>query len=295
MKVIALDIGGTSIKSAIIDNYNIIAEYKQPTRASEGIDIIMNSIYSSILRLNKNIEGEYGIAISSAGDIDPHKAKVIFATDNLPNYSGCEIGQLLTNMFHMKVTVINDAMAALIGETAVGAAKNISNSVMLTLGTGLGGAAIVNGKLLLGHNCRAGRFGHLALYDGGRQCTCGRRGCIEQYVSATGLIKTARELGLECKDCNEIGKLASTGDGLAVAAIGRFTDDLAKTLLYYDDIFDPQVIIIGGGLVEMREAWWNILSTRLSSGLAAKLQPAMLGNKAGILGAYEYFINSKKY
>lgn len=291
MQVIALDIGGTSIKVALVDDYKIIVEKKQSTRAAEGIVGISNAIIASIESIRSYVKGDYGIAISSAGDIDAVEGRVIYATDNLPGYSGYEITKWLGDIFKVNVTVINDAMAAIIGEAACGVAVGVNDAIMITLGTGLGGGAICGGKLLMGNSCRAGRFGHITLHDGGRPCTCGRSGCAEQYVSATGLIKTANENGLHCKDSNEVIELAKGGNVVARAVLSSFADDLARVIMLFNDIFDPKVIIIGGGLVEIRRSWWGLVQDKLGVEIAAKLAPAKLGNRAGVLGAYDYYIN----
>lgn len=140
MKHIGIDIGGTSIKGAVIENGAVTARAKRSTDTSRGRDSIKNCIFEVIKSLLPLIGTDAGIGIGSAGDIDPYEGKVLYATDNLPGFTGFEIKKDVENAFNRRSFVVNDAVAAFIGESYFGAAKGCKNAVMLTLGTGLGGA-----------------------------------------------------------------------------------------------------------------------------------------------------------
>lgn len=285
MKNIGIDIGGTSIKGAVAENGKIIARAKRYTDTSRGPDGVKSCLFSVIGELLPRVGADSGIGIGSAGDIDPYSGKVVYATGNLPGFTGFEIKKTVEMHFNRPVTVVNDAAAAFIGEKYFGAAKGLNNAVMLTLGTGLGGAAEVNGKLLLGRNYHATRIGHIPLHIGGRKCSCGKIGCAEQYVSATGLLRTASELGCKCSNCNELLKRAASGDESCSHAVKIFILDLCAVIDTVKCIFDPECIVLGGGIIELGSYWFNDLLQALPENDAALVRPAVLGNDAGSIGA----------
>lgn len=285
MKHIGIDIGGTSIKGIVVDANSITAQTKVPTNISGGLESITKSIFQTIENLLPFADEKSGIGIGSAGDIDPFLGKVIYATDNLPGFTGFEIKKVVEEKFGRRVCVVNDAVAAFIGELAFGAAAGCKHAVMLTLGTGLGGGISVNGKILLGSNCQGARIGHFPLHPDGRPCTCGLSGCAEQYVSATGLIKTAHECGCKSSDCGEIFKLSSDGVPEYQKAVDIFLSDLSAVIRTVKCIFDPESIVLGGGLVELKQYWWDALCEKLDLNCDKIICPATLGNMAGSMGA----------
>lgn len=282
MKRIGLDIGGTSVKGAVLEDGKILFQTKVPTHAKEGREAILTSICSLVDQLAPYAGQTAPIGVGSAGDINPVEGKVIFATDSLPNFTGLPLKQLLEERTGRSVTVINDAVAALLGEMKYGAAQGKENVVLLTLGTGLGGGIAVGGKLLLGSRFRGGRIGHIPLYRDGRLCKCGKRGCAEQYVSATALVQNGREAGLTVSDSNEIFDMAEAGNQAAQQALERFLHDLLSVIQTLNNLLDPQVILLGGGLVEARDKWWHLLKQLPDTQL---VQPAVLGNQAGFFGS----------
>ncbi|MEG2540890.1 MAG: ROK family protein [Clostridia bacterium] len=285
MKNIGLDIGGTSIKGAVVEDGKIIKSVKVATNAKLGLDAILQAIFDCIDMLLPFVDSNSKIGIGSAGDINPFSGEVIYATENLPNFTGLRLKEIVEKKFNREVTVINDAISGLIGELKYGAGVGASDVVMLTLGTGLGFGAVIGGKLLLGQNCRAGRFGHITLYPNGRDCTCGKFGCAEQYVSATGLLRTAKKIGLDQNDCTEIMRLSTVHNKLAEASVDKFLSDLVLLVTDIENLFDPERLIIGGGLVESREYWWDNFLSRLTEHQKAVVVPAKLGNKAGFFGS----------
>ena len=140
MKNIGIDIGGTSIKGAVIESGTVTARAKRSTDISRGLDSIRDCLFAVIKDLLPIAGTDAGIGIGSAGDIDPYEGKVLYATGNLPGFTGFEIKKDVENKFNRRVFVVNDAAAAFIGEAYFGAAENCKNAVMLTLGTGLGSA-----------------------------------------------------------------------------------------------------------------------------------------------------------
>lgn len=285
MKHIGIDIGGTSIKGAVIKNGTVTSRVKKATDTSRGLDGVKDCLFAAISDLLRIVGPDAGIGIGSAGDIDPYAGKVLYATGNLPGFTGFEIKKAVEEKFGRRVYVVNDAAAAFIGESYYGAAKDCKNAVMLTLGTGLGCAVSVNGKLLNGNSFHAARVGHIPLHAGGRECNCGKTGCAEQYVSATGLIRTARELGVKCQNCNEIFKLAENGDEKSRQAVSLFINDLCAVVDTVKCIFDPECIVLGGGLIEIRQYWLKDFLAALPNSDVHLIRPAVLGNDAGAIGA----------
>lgn len=281
MKRIGLDIGGTSIKGAVIEQGELVFETKVLTNAKEGKDAILNALFR-LIRMLQPYAPDAPIGIGSAGDIDPIEGRIIFASDNLPNFSGLPLRQLVEEKTGRSVTVINDAVAALIGEMIYGGAKGKKSVALLTLGTGLGGGIAINGKLLLGSHYQGGRVGHIELYPHGRACTCGKIGCAEQYVSATGLMTNAAQQGLNAPHSGEVFRLAQLGNAKAKRAVAQFLSDLARMIDLLHNLLDPDVILLGGGLVEVKDYWWDALLELVPPDLVS---PAVLGNRAGVFGS----------
>lgn len=281
MRSLGIDIGATSIKGGIIEDGEMICYRKEPTNARDGVEAILSSLYKVIDALIDKADEDSAIGISSTGDINPISGEVIYATNSMPSFAGLNLAEIVSRHTGRRATVINDCIAALIGEWKYGAAAGCQNVIMLTLGTGVGGAVMTNGTFLLGENFRACRLGHTSLYQNGRKCPCGRRGCAEAYVSATGLLETARDMGKPFSDCNQI---FSCGDEAFIhRVVNSFTDDLAQMISNLTAIFDAEKIIIGGGLVLLSSYWMDPLMKKVSS--IARVEKAELGNNSGIIGA----------
>ncbi len=279
--IIGVDIGGTTIKGGLVDNGKIVHNISVPTDISRQFDSLFTSICKVIDALL-----DYGdvqaIGISSAGDIDPIHGKVIYATSVLPDYTGKEIRKLLVDKYGIKVSVMNDAMCALIGEMTYGSVVGENNVAMLTLGTGVGGEIAVNGKVLLGDNCRGMRLGHNYYGRQDRLCPCGKIGCVETFVSATGLKETARRNGINVEDCRQLFCREVPQD-TSDKIIEEFTQDLARVVDNIATTYKVDCIVIGGGLIYLQQFWWQQFLSKTNKKI--KICKATLGNDAGIIGA----------
>lgn len=284
MKTAAVDIGGTNIKTALcIEPGKLTEELITPTEAKKGGKYVMEKVISLIERF-----GEIdGIGISSAGQIDTVQGSVIYANKNLPEYTGMPVKRMLEEHFRVPVTVENDVNAAAIGEGAYGAAKGVKNYLCLTYGTGVGGAAVIDGKLYRGRHGCAGEFGHMILYPGGKRCACGGRGCYEQYASVKSLLKLSAPAG--AKNGHEVIERLRRNDYAQESAVWQWTGWVADGLATLEHIFDAECIVLGGGIMESGE-----LAGRIETALRQRLMPvyrdvevrrAALGNQAGMLGA----------
>jgi glucokinase len=286
---LGIDLGGTGIKGSIVHEDGSFGEpYMLRTPVELGRDGIMNTLENVIDRLLKQADGLSisGIGVGSAGRIDASSGVVIYATDNLPGWTGTPIAQRLGSRFGYPVAVDNDVNAAAVGEGWIGAAKEEDTFAFVALGTGVGGAVVANGALIRGFQGSAGELGHLITVPGGHPCNCGQKGCLEQYVSGTALNRLARALSPD-SDSRRLMEAYVEGEVHAQEVIHTFADYLAIGLINVQRMLDPNRIVLGGGLVDARNVWWEplMLALREQSTIELSIVPARLGNQAGMLGA----------
>lgn len=298
MAYLGIDIGGTGVKAAIVgEKGEILHHAETPTRATEGATAVL----SRVEHLARSLMGRcttplFSCGVGSAGRIDHRRGRVVFASGNLPGWTGLALGPELSRRLGLSVVVDNDVNAAALAEGWVGAARGTGDYLMLTLGTGVGGAVVIGGKLWRGARSGAGEVGHMALYPGGAACSCGGTGCAEQYVSAKALTRRANEhleKGHPFRGIREVLSSAERGPtGRREAArkgVDHFTADLALLLMNLQQAFDPQVVIIGGGIVRLG-FWWDRLQEAVARecrprSLTIKLKKAHCGPLAGVVGA----------
>ncbi|MBQ8396621.1 MAG: ROK family protein [Clostridia bacterium] len=314
MYYLGIDLGGTNIAAGIVDeSYQMIAKKSVPTnaqRAPEAIIADMGQLCLDLLAEHNLTPANIECAgIASPGIADGRTGMVMYA-NNLP-FSKTPICSMLAEQTGIKrVCLDNDANAAAWGEAVAGAAKGTTNSVMITLGTGVGGGIIIDNKVYSGFNAAGAELGHIVIEYEGRPCSCGRKGCWEAYSSATGLINMTREKIEECMrtgrpsamiEMSEGGKTVSgrtsfnamrAGDEAASEVVDMYIRYLACGLINIVNIFQPEVISLGGGISNERE---NLLKplmpfiTAQQYGAGAVPQTdiriAQLGNDAGIIGA----------
>ena len=282
MKVIGVDIGGTGIKSALVEcvtkedgaSYKILSKSSVPTDSKGGRDRVIENICLAVEKYVADSDGAM-IGVGSAGDVDDKTGIITYATNSLPGFTGLNLREILVNRFGTRVNVVNDAVAALIGEayTTDGLGER---PMMLTLGTGLGCAVINDVRQPLGSGSVDNiRLGHICLHEDGRECACGLKGCAEQYVSATALKKNAGTDNVKEILSNAIYK----------DAVDKFIEDFNSVLQYAVQKYSPSSIIVGGGVVEMAEYWWDKLCAKCDKGIADKLVKAKLGNDAALIGS----------
>jgi glucokinase len=286
-QVIGVDIGGTGIKGLVIDEEGtFLAEAVRDTDTRLGRDSILGQLYSLVEELLAGHPAVEAVGIASAGRINADSGEVVYATDNLPGWQGVQLTQWSEAAFGRPATADNDANAALLGEAWLGAGRSRPNLVMLTLGTGVGGANMAAGQLPRGATWSGGDWGHSVLVQDGCPCNCGKRGCVEQYVSGRALLRLAREeTGREYTHGREVMAAAEKGDAAALAVLERFTAYLAQVTANIGAAIDPELIIIGGGVIQSRAVWWPLLVAKAGEKLAGRIVPAKLGNRAGCFGA----------
>lgn len=281
-KVLGVDIGGTKIRMGVIDKAGEVSfDEKIPTQFP--LYEYLEQQVLRVLDLHPEIEA---IGIGTHGFIDPKFGRVIYATDTLPGWTGTDVKSRLELATRKRVEVENDANSAALAEAKFGAAKGYGRVVCLTLGTGLGGGIIWDGKLLSGGpHGGAAEVGHMILHPDGVRCTCGRLGCYEQYVSGTALQRRIAEAGLDISPPELFA--AASSDPRAMQVVKGFTADLAQIVSTLQAVFDMEVVVIGGGVSESADYWWPIFTEQLEPLLLNPLEikVAQFENEAGILGA----------
>lgn len=287
--IICIDMGATEIKVAPISEKNneiVVGRVnKFPTNASLGKEGIVNSLKQAISSLYS--DEVTGVAIASAGDIDTASSVITYATENLPGMIGFDFAEFCKDNFNLPARAINDAHAALLGEVVFGVGKDYQNErvAMLTLGSGVGGGYYADGTIVANKENDYGRFGHIRLEEDGRECTCGKKGCIEMYLSGRAIHRDADAIGIDGPDIFEKYAL---GEAKNVEFVEELRKRLALSLDLVMQVSPFDVCIIGGGVADwMVEHFYTITAE-----LGYKIIRASLGNSAGIYGAYAHYIRS---
>lgn len=285
---IGIDLGGTKIKAGLIDeNGQILRELQVSTQSTKGRQAVLQQLDDIVARLIQ--DDTVGGGIGSPGIINPHTNRVIEFGFNIKGWHGSHMTASLEKKYpHLQWRTENDANCAALGELWQGAAKGLSSFVMITLGTGVGGAFYSQETgIFHGAHSLAGELGHVLLFPGGRPCNCGQKGCVEQYASGTALKKLYKErTGTPLKG-SIFGMIDQDAD--AAAIVRDFERHLGLFFVSMTHVFDPDAFIIGGGLIHEMDIWWEgVLETytkEISFGTKTKLLPAKRLNEAGMMGA----------
>lgn len=283
-----VDIGGTNIKYGFLPAGSQALQFvkEAPTNAHLGGAALMETVQA----LLHTLPAFDRIGVSTCGQVDRQTGSIRYATDNVPHYTGTPVRAILEDAFGMPVAVENDVNAAALGEAHFGAGRGCQHFLCLTYGTGIGGAAILNGALYTGFHGTAGEFGHIVTHSGGHPCTCGGRGCYETYASTRALTRSAETLLGHPVNGRELFELLGRGNRDVAKLIDCWIDEIAIGLAGLVYSFDPERILLGGGI--MKEPY---LLPRLKEALDVRLMPsyrdvilmpAQLGNTAGLMGAY---------
>lgn len=319
MYYIGIDVGGMSIKAGVADiNGNVLHKTTIVTRGNYDAEYtISNDIHKLIVKLldEANIPEEKiaAVGIGQAGSIDSERG-IINYWNNIP-MKNVHVVEELKKWHKMPVFIDNDANVAALGECVFGAAKGLRNVMLVTLGTGVGSGIIIDGKIYRGEYGAGAEAGHMRIVMNGEPCTCGGRGCWEAYASVSALIrqtKAAMEKHPESMMCSiaaEMGevngitsfKAARAGDKAALEVVARYVEYVGTGLVSLQNIFRPQIFLIGGGISKEGEFLTDPLEKFVQDGMfdketgdPVKIRPAALHNDAGILGAAALAIESVK-
>ncbi|MCT4647944.1 MAG: ROK family protein [Carboxylicivirga sp.] len=298
---IGIDLGGTNIKYALVaEDGSIHNESLKPTQANEGRDVVINNIAVCCEELIEYAAAQdlevSGIGLGTPGIID--NGLVLGGAENLPEWESLPLGGLLSRRLNKPVFVENDANMMGLAEVRFGAADNVDDAVFLTIGTGVGGAMVLNGELYGGHRNRGAELGHVMVDPNGETCECGAVGCLEAHASVTALIRDYKQaLVDDCKAIPEVvdGKYIvqnyKKGEAIAHKILCRHFDYLAMGVAGFVNVFSPQKVIIGGGLSEAGDFYIEEIKKRAlklamkETSVFTQVVKATLGNKAGFIGA----------
>ena len=304
---VGIDIGGTFIKGGIVDDLGrIIVESKVPTGAEGGDKAVAKNIAELVRALTQETGLETsdlsGIGMGVPGMIDSEKGEVVYS-NNL-RWEHFMISDEVEALTGLKVKIANDANVAALGEARFGCGRYYKTTVLLTLGTGVGGGIVLDGKLYEGNRSAGAELGHIVIAAGGEKCTCGRRGCLEAYASATALIRETKK-AMEAHPESRLWEIGSPDkvdgrtafdfaphDKAAAEVVEKYVEMLGCGIANIANELRPEAIILGGGVSAQGESLLTPLERFLENeiyggrrGPSVKLLAATLGNSAGLLGA----------
>ena len=296
-----IDIGGTAVKLGIVDETGRVLLKGEESVSFDGyqtpvLTTVRKAAKEFLTANSIPVESLAGIGVSATGQIDSRKGIVAGTCGNFPNYIGSPIKSALEEDFGLPVTVANDANCMTLGEVWVGAAQGCTDVIGVTLGTGVGGGILTGGHLLEGARGLGGELGHFRLHAlDGVACTCGAIGCYERYAATTALVRNAQHAGLGLPDGRAIFEAAAAGDARTLAVVNAWVGEIAQGLAGLVHIFNPQLILIGGGVSAQQELLIDPLAAKVCASVmpafaeGLELKSAALQNDAGLVGAVYYF------
>ena len=310
LPVLAIDVGGTKIFAAVISSKGqVMAGEYYLTLADEGAEAVINRIFSAVDRLLSREDIDLSqldsISIAAAGAIDIGKG-LVTSSPNLPGWRDIPLRDIVKEKYKVNAFLLNDASAAALGEHHFGAGKGVNNLILLTVGTGIGGGIIINGKLYTGASGSAGELGHMTIDVNGPRCNCGSIGCLEMLASGTAVAREAirrvtcgeRSSLIEIVEgkignitAEKVEKAAQGGDSLASEVILEAATYLGIGMVNLVNIFNPEMIVVGGGMAKMGdlllEPARQVVRERAFSlsAQAVRIVSAQLGDNSGVLGA----------
>jgi glucokinase len=306
MGVIGLDLGGTKILSACLDHdYRLLSQDLRPTDAEDGPEAVIERMVASALAA-ANSEPIAAVGISTPGPVDLTLG-IVTTPPNLPGWRDVPLARLVGEALGVSAWLENDANAAALAEHRLGAGRGSSHMLLVTLGTGIGGGLILDGRLYHGASGAAGEVGHMQLEPMGRVCGCGRRGCLEALASGVALeaaaadivagqpdgllARIARREGVVPPDARILHLAAEAGDAAAAAAIHLAGRYLGAGLTNLVDIFNPEVIVIGGSLRKLGPLYLDTAQAVVAaeafpqSRADVRIVEAELGDESPAIGA----------
>jgi len=303
---IGIDVGGTNIKSGVVSPVGeIVFEKKIDTQAEGGVRHVLERIAGLVKDFNGSVGGNgniAGVGVGAPGQID-YDTGVVRNAPNLPGWKDVQAQRILENLLKVTVAWDNDANVAALGESVYGSGKGASEMMMITLGTGIGSGFILRGEVYRGCKGYGGEFGHTILDPEGPPCHCGRRGCVEAYAGSYGILRRLKEkLGsgfesvLSNKDLDkmttkDLTEAADQGDALAIEVYRETGYYLGLGLANMVTLLNLERIVVGGGVAKagelilksLRESMKRFCMTNAFG--AVQVVPAVLGNRAGVIGA----------
>lgn len=300
---IGIDLGGTSIKYALVDKAgNSFFEGKLPSFASASAAKVMEQLIKAATLLKDEAAKQnwnvLGIGLGTPGIVDETNRTVLGGAENIVGWENIDVASLMEKQMSLPVVVGNDANLMGLGETKYGAGRGCTHVVFLTVGTGIGGAVIIDGKLFNGYANRGTELGHVPLIANGERCACGAVGCLEHYASTSALTRRFSALAKEQNlsfdteiNGELIVRLYHEDFPLAVKCMNEHFYYLGRGIAGFVNIFSPQRIVIGGGVAESGSFYLEEIRVVVKKHVIAdcalntQIVAAELGNKAGLIGA----------
>lgn len=288
------DIGGTSVKYGVADEKDEKFRLSGSSEtASDAKELKGPGIREKVTGLVEELKRKYeisGISVSTAGMVDEEKGTILYANENIPEYTGLDWKNYMEQRFGVRCEVENDVNAAALGEYAYGAGAGCRSMLMLTIGTGIGGAVILDSKILHGHSHSAGEIGYMRMEGS----------TFQELASTTALVKRAGEL-LNEKDLNGrmIFERAKAGDQACSRAIGEICRIIADGVFNCVCLLNPEIVILGGGIMGQKEYLRPVMDRYLDNAMTeetrknTRVEFAALNNQAGLAGAYYHFITKQ--
>ena len=308
MLYLGIDIGGTAVKIGSVTEHGEVIErdtfsvnfdeYETPI-----LQTVIKSCHLFMGKFHRTPEAYKAIGVSATGAINTENGTVEGSAGHIKHWEQSKIKESMEAEFGLRVQVLNDANAAALGELWKGAAQGKKQVIVVTIGTGVGGGIIVNGEILLGAHGFAGELGHMPILCTGETCSCGNKGCLEHYGSTSALVNTV-------KDAIEHGKIKKPEnnkvDGVWIfeevgkknpdmmAIVENWIEYIAAGIVGLIHIFNPEQVLIGGGVSEQQQLFMETLKEKVQSsvmehfGRNLEIKAANLGNKAGMIGAVYY-------
>jgi glucokinase len=293
--IIAIDLGGTNLKVALLDlQYKIKDKEIMGTRSFLEKDELISGIIHAINRVIKynNLDKTdiLGIGLGLPGPVDA-KSGIVHFFPNIPGWREVPLRDILKNRIGLPVFLDNDAKIMALAEHRLGSAKGLNNVLCMTLGTGIGGGIIIGGKLYRGFNNAAGEVGHLPINEHGSSCNCGRTGCLEAYIGNNKIIKDARKEFKRNISLEELSMLAARGNKRAIKIWRKVGRRLGFALAGVVNLLNLDAIVMGGGVANAGRTLFDSTKESLKKqamnvhGSHVKIFKAKLGNNAGLIGA----------
>jgi glucokinase len=306
---IGVDLGGTNLRvAAVNENGGLFDHLNLETQVEKGREDVVNRLTGGILELVKRWKDRYqlaGIGVGVPGIINM-KEGILVASPNLPGWENFNIRAQIARRLNSPFFLENDANAAALGEKWIGSGRNVKHLCFLTMGTGIGGGLIFDGKIWHGVSGMAAELGHVTLYPEGRLCACGNKGCLEAYAAASAVVKAAQEMLQAGTASQELQRLASSGKKLTSALVYQLAKEgdgsaqeiynqvgraLGMAIANFINIFDLDTFVLGGGAVEA----WDVFEKSMFEEVARRsyvwrndpreILKSSLGSQAGIFGA----------
>jgi len=295
--VVGVDVGGTNARSALVNERGeVLLRARQPTSAGGGVEMVLGQLSTAIEEVlvgagNARVEG---IGLASAGIIDMGRG-VVTASPNIPEFQDLPIRERIEKRFGLPTLLLNDASAAALGEHTFGAGRGFHHLLYLTISTGIGGGIIADDRLYLGAQGAAGEVGHQVIEAKGPRCHCGSRGCLEALASGWAIAREAKRRLKKRMTAEMVHRAALEGDPLAREVIERAGEYLGIGLANLVNLFNPELLILGGGVANMGELLLGPAERALRQRAFAlpagivKMVPPALGDDPGLLGVAAWF------